>query len=316
MTSATSDDRAVESSAYGAVAFHDGGARAKQSGIRFYFTARDFIDAGRLGVKNGWAKALAMLSLSVPLVALAQSTVAEELLQVKSVEISYGLNQTNLSLLRGVVIDTRLEPTLDFKLESQRGFLSLQNGLGLWLTHTPALKSGVSINYMLGRHQSADLHYQGLGDRSGSFDLYAFAEWQPILEAVTLYVNGASTPSPVGRELAQAGMTLALPVWGHWSAFWDLNETWGNSTYWQTYYSPSAQPQGALNQPNSFSAQGGALYLAQTLGGVYSVNKTTDWILGVGTLQASAALMQSPLLGRRRQPSAMIVINQKLNSLW
>ena len=44
---------------------------------------------------------------------------------VKHFEITYGLNQSNLSLLRGVVIDTKLEPTLDLKLETEQGFFSL-----------------------------------------------------------------------------------------------------------------------------------------------------------------------------------------------
>ncbi len=233
---------------------------------------------------------------------------------VKHFEITYGLNQSNLSLLRGVVIDTKLEPTLDLKLETEQGFFSLQNGLGWWLNHEPALKSGVSINYMLGRHQDADRHYQGAGDRSGSFDFFAFAEWQPVVDAVTLYANVASTPGLDAKAFAQAGLTLGLPLFNPWNAFVDLNETWGNSSYWQNFYggtaqSPTASMKGVFNP-----TQGGVLYQSKTVGGVYSLDKSIDLILGVGTLEASANLMQSPLLGSRVQHTVMLMVNQKLIS--
>jgi len=242
----------------------------------------------------------------------AQSNPFAGLLGGAALELSYGLNQSNLSLLRGVVIDAKLEPTVDFKLETKRGFVSLQNGVGLWISHSAALKSGVSLNYMLGRHQSTDVHYQGLGDKSGSVDVYALAEWQPILDAVTLYANAASTPAPVQREFAQAGVTLGIPMLDHWNAFVDLNQTWGNAPYWQTYYGVSAQQQATSMKAVFMPTSGGALYQSKTLGGVYSVNKSTDLILGLGTLEASPGLMLSPLMGARTQHTAVIMINQKL----
>ena len=60
--------------------------------------------------------------------------------------------------------------------------------------------------------------------------------------------------------------------------------------------------------------QGGVLYQSKTVGGVYSLDKSIDLILGVGTLEASANLMQSPLLGSRVQHTVMLMVNQKLIS--
>ena len=233
---------------------------------------------------------------------------------VKHFELTYGLNQSNLSLLRGVVIDTKLEPTLDLKLETEQGFFSLQNGLGWWLNHEPALKSGVSINYMLGRHEGTDRHYQGAGDRSGSFDFFAFAEWQPVLEAVTLYANVASTPGLDAKAFAQAGMTLGLPLFNPWNAFVDLNVTWGNLSYWKNFYGVPAQSSTASMKGVFNPTQGGVLYQSKTVGGVYSLDKSIDLILGVGTLEASENLMQSSLMGSRVQHTVMLMVNQKLIS--
>jgi outer membrane scaffolding protein for murein synthesis (MipA/OmpV family) len=192
--------------------------------------------------------------------------------------------------------------------------VSLQNGVGFWLSHCASLKSGVSLNYMLGRHQSTDVHYQGLGDKSGSVDVYAFAEWQPILDAVTLYANAASTPAPMQREFLQAGVTLGIPMFNLWNAFVDFNQTWGNAPYWQTYYGVSAQQQATSMKAVFMPTSGGALYQSKTLGGVYSVNKSTDLILGLGALEASQSLMQSPVMGARVQHTGVIMINQKFVS--
>ena len=261
-------------------------------------------------------RATFMLCWGLSWLVVSQGTLANEgsniLEGVRHAEITYGLNQSNLSLLRGVVIDTKLEPTMDFKLETDRAFVSLQNGLGLWLNHTPPFKSGVSINYMLGRHQSTDLHYQRLGDQSGSFDLYAFAEWQPILEAVTFYGNVAQTPSPVARQFAQAGVTLGLALVKPWNAFFDFNETWGNAVYWQSYYGVNSQQHVTSMKGFFMPTQGGALYQSQSFGAVYSLNNAMDLIMGVGTLQASNALMQSPVMGSRSQHTVMVMLSHKL----
>jgi outer membrane scaffolding protein for murein synthesis (MipA/OmpV family) len=261
------------------------------------------------------AVGLCLLLTAMGLGAQSQHEIGiEEEGAVKHIELTYGLNQSNLSLLRGVVIDTKLEPTLDVKLETDQGFFSLQNGLGWWLHHEPALKSGVSLNYMLGRHQSTDRHYQGLGDRSGSFDLFAFAEWQPVLDAVTLYANAASTPGLDAKAFAQAGATLGLPLFNPWNAFVDLNVTWGNLSYWQNFYGVPARSSTASMKGTFNPTQGGVLYQSKTVGGVYSLDRSIDLIVGVGTLEASENLMQSPLMGSRVQHTVMLMVNQKLIS--
>jgi len=272
------------------------------------------ISVNRPTLWSCWPRSLALGWCLCAMGVAAQSNPFAGLFGAGALEITYGLNQSNLSLWRGVVIDTKLEPTLDFKLETNRGFVSLQNGVGFWLSHSAALKSGVSLNYMLGRHQSTDVHYQGLGDKSGSVDVYAFAEWQPILDAVTLYANAASTPAPMQREFLQAGVTLGIPMFNLWNAFVDFNQTWGNAPYWQTYYGVSAQQQATSMKAVFMPTSGGALYQSKTLGGVYSVNKSTDLILGLGALEASQSLMQSPVMGARVQHTGVIMINQKFVS--
>ena len=230
---------------------------------------------------------------------------------LKGAELTYGFNKTNLSIVHGVLINAKLDPTLDFNLERESGFLSIEHGLGVWLIKQEGLKSGASLNYMLGRVQANDSAYRGLGDVNGQFEGYAFIEWQPILEAVTLYANWGSTPGAQHKSLAQLGFTLGLPLGQGWDVFWDCKEAYGDQSYLQAFYGVNAQQSQLSGKsvylPNSASA----LYNTQTLGLVYEFDSKRSLIFGAGFIKASNTLMQSPLLsGLQTQKTTLLVMNQ------
>lgn len=230
---------------------------------------------------------------------------------MQGAEITYGMNKTNLSIVHGVLVNAKLDPTLDFNLEREDGFLSIEHGLGLWLMKETGLKSGVSVNYLLGRFQANDLAYRGLGDVNGQFEAYAFAEWQPVLEAVTLYANWGATPGSQHKGLAQVGFTLGLPLGQGWDVFWDCKEAYGDQAYLQAYYGVNAQQAQLSGKSIFLPTTGSALYNTQNIGLVYEFNPKLSLIVGVGFIKASNALMQSPLLnGLQLQRTSLAVANQ------
>lgn len=231
---------------------------------------------------------------------------------LKGAELTYGINKTNLSLMHGVLINAKLDPTIDFNLERESGFLSIENGLGVWLLKGSGFKSGVSLNYMLGRVQANDVAYRGLGDVKGEFEGYAFMEWQPILEAVTLYANWGSTLGDQHKSLAQAGFTLGLPLVNEWDVFWDCKEAYGDQSYVQAFYGVNPQQSQSSGKGVYLPTSGSALYNTQTVGLVREFDSKRSLILGAGFIRASSALMQSPLLsGLQTQKTVVLVMNQR-----
>jgi outer membrane scaffolding protein for murein synthesis (MipA/OmpV family) len=230
---------------------------------------------------------------------------------LKGAEITYGLNKTNLSIVHGVLINAKVDPALDFNLERESGFLSIENGLGVWLLKESGLKSGLSLNYMLGRLEANDSAYRGLGDVKGQFEGYAFIEWQPILEAVTLYANWGSVPGAQHKSLAQVGFTLGLPVANGWDVFWDCKEAYGDQFYLQAFYGVNAQQSQSSGKGVYLPSSAAALYNTQTLGLVYEFDAKRNLIFGTGFIKASNTLMQSPLLaGLQTQKTTLLVLNQ------
>jgi outer membrane scaffolding protein for murein synthesis (MipA/OmpV family) len=164
---------------------------------------------------------------------------------------------------------------------------------------------------MLGRFQANDSAYRGLGDVKGQFEGYAFIEWQPILEAVTLYANWGSIPGAQHKSLAQMGFTLGLPIAKGWDVFWDCKEAYGDQAYVQAFYGVSAEQSQSSGKGVYMPTAGAALYNTQTLGLVYEFDPKRSLIFGAGFIKASNALMQSPLLsGLQMQKTALLVMNQ------
>ena len=135
---------------------------------------------------------------------------ADEKPTADKLELSVGMSRTSQSLTHGVLVNYRSVPTLNVSYETAQGFASLQNGVGLWLAHDELFKAGVSVNYMMGRQEKADSRYVGMGDVAGSAMSYAWAEWQPVKDAVTLYGNVGNSWHSASGTLAQWGGNLGL----------------------------------------------------------------------------------------------------------
>ncbi len=230
-------------------------------------------------------------------------------------EVTYGINRSNQSLLNGVLVTYKNDPTINVTYETAKGFASVQNGLGLWLVRNEQVKVGYSINYMMGRYASADTRYNGVGNVAGSAAAYAWAEWQPIKDAVTVYGNYSSALRASNGALAQWGVTLGVPVVNKVNAFIDVSRYWANQRYLQTYYGVTSAQAGSSNAYSAYTpTNSGTLYSNTLWGAMVEVTKDIDLVVGMGKSSATGLLMNSPLLDRKTQTNATVVLNQRFGN--
>lgn len=109
-----------------------------------------------------WASVCVLL-FGIPSLGLANEANGSDKL-----ELTVGVGRTSQSLLHGVLVTYRNDPTLNLSYETAQGFASLQNGIGLWLVREELFKAGLSVNYMMGRQEKTDSRYTGMGDVAGS----------------------------------------------------------------------------------------------------------------------------------------------------
>lgn len=230
-------------------------------------------------------------------------------------EVTYGINRSNQSLLNGVLVTYKNDPTINVTYETAKGFASVQNGLGLWLVRNEQVKVGYSINYMMGRYASADTRYNGMGNVAGSAAAYAWAEWQPIKDAVTVYGNYSNALRASNGALAQWGVTLGVPVVNKVNAFVDVSRYWANQRYLQTYYGVTSAQAGSSNAYSAYTpTNSGTLYSNTLWGAMVEVTKDIDLVVGLGKSSATGLLMNSPLLDRKTQTNATVVLNQRFGN--
>jgi len=227
-------------------------------------------------------------------------------------EVTYGINRSNQSLLNGVLVTNKNDPTINITYETAKGFASIQNGVGLWLVRNEQVKVGYSLNYMMGRYATADTRYNGMGNVAGSVAGYAWGEWQPVKDAVTVYGNYSNALRTNNGALAQWGMTLGVPVVSRVNAFIDVSRYWANQRYLQTYYGVTSAQAGSSNTYSAYTpTTSGTLYSNTLWGAMVEATKDIDVVIGVGKSSATGLLMNSPLLDRKTQTNATVVLNQR-----
>ena len=227
-------------------------------------------------------------------------------------EVTYGINRSNQSLLNGVLVTNKNDPTINITYETAKGFASIQNGVGLWLVRNDQVKVGYSLNYMMGRYATADTRYNGMGNVAGSVAGYAWGEWQPVKDAVTVYGNYSNALRTNNGALAQWGMTLGVPVVSRVNAFIDVSRYWANQRYLQTYYGVTSAQAGSSNTYSAYTpTTSGTLYSNTLWGAMVEATKDIDVVIGVGKSSATGLLMNSPLLDRKTQTNATVVLNQR-----
>ena len=227
-------------------------------------------------------------------------------------EVTYGINRSNQSLLNGVLVTNKNDPTINITYETAKGFASIQNGVGLWLVRNDQVKVGYSLNYMMGRYATADTRYNGMGNVAGSVAGYAWGEWQPVKDAVTVYGNYSNALRTNNGALAQWGMTLGVPVVSRVNAFIDVSRYWATQRYLQTYYGVTSAQAGSSNTYSAYTpTTSGTLYSNTLWGAMVEATKDIDVVIGVGKSSATGLLMNSPLLDRKTQTNATVVLNQR-----
>ena len=253
--------------------------------------------------------ASALVLFSASLVWAQDSGVADKF------EVTYGINRSNQSLLNGVLVTYKNDPTINVTYETAKGFASVQNGLGLWLVRNEQVKVGYSLNYMMGRYASADTRYNGMGNVAGSAAAYAWGEWQPIKDAVTMYGNYSNALRASNGASAQWGVTLGVPVVNKVNAFVDVSRYWANQRYLQTYYGVTSAQAGSSNAYSAYTpTNSGTLYSNTLWGAMVEVTKDIDLVVGLGKSSATGLLMNSPLLDRKTQTNATVVLNQRFGN--
>ena len=231
----------------------------------------------------------------------------------EKLEITIGASRTSQSLLHGVLVTYRNDPTLNVSYETSQGFASLQNGVGLWLVREELVKAGVSVNYMMGRQERADPRYAGMGRVAGSAMSYAWAEWQPVKDAITLYGNAGNSWHTASGTLAQWGATFGFPVVQSVNGFLDVSRYWANQRYVQQYYGVSAA-QSQTSGYNMFNARAsGTLYANTQMGFVFELDHDTDLIAAYGRSTASGMLMESPVLNQKTQALSALVLSRRFH---
>ena len=227
-------------------------------------------------------------------------------------EVTYGINRSNQSLLNGVLVTNKNDPTINITYETAKGFASIQNGVGLWLVRIEQVKLGYSLNYMMGRYATADTRYNCMGNVAGSVAGYAWGEWQPVKDAVTVYGNYSNALRTTNGALAQWGMTLGVPVVSRVNAFIDVSRYWANQRYLQTYYGVTSAQAGSSNTYSAYTpTTSGTLYSNTLWGAMVEATKDIDVVIGLGKSSATGLLMNSPLLDRKTQTNATVVLNQR-----
>ena len=247
--------------------------------------------------------------------ACASMSWAQDVAVADKFEITYGINRSNQSLLNGVLVTYKNDPTININYETSKGFASIQNGVGLWLVRNEQVKAGYSVNYLMGRYASADTRYSGMGNIAGSLAAYAWGEWQPIKDAVTVYGNYSSALRTTNGALAQWGLTIGVPVVSRVNAFADFSRYWADQRYFQTYYGVSSAQAGVSNSYSAFTpTTSGTIYSNTLWGALFEATKDIDVVVGMGKSSATGLLMSSPLLDRKTQTNATIVLNQRFKA--
>ena len=236
---------------------------------------------------------------------------AEDVASTNKLEVTVGLSRTSQSLLHGVLVTYRNDPALNVNYETSQGFASMQNGVGVWLARDELFKAGLSVNYMMGRQEKTDPRYVGMGNVPGSAMTYAWAEWQPIKDAITLYGNAGNSWHTSSGALAQWGATLGFPLVGELNGFVDVSRYWASQRYVQQYYGV-AQNQSHTSGYRQFTAHAfGTLYANAQMGLVVTLDPDMDLVAAYGRSTASGMLMESPLLNQKSQAMSALVLSRR-----
>jgi outer membrane scaffolding protein for murein synthesis (MipA/OmpV family) len=236
---------------------------------------------------------------------------ADDSVQTDKFEVTAGMTRSSQSLLRGVLVTFKNDPALNVNYETAKGFASMQNGVGVWLVRDELLKAGLSVNYMMGRQEKADIRYAGMGNVAGSAMSYAWVEWQPIKDAITLYGNTGNSWRSGSGTLAQWGATIGFPLTNQVNGFFDVSRYWANQRYVQQYYGVT-QSQAQTSHYAAFNARmSGNLYANTQLGISIELERNMDLIASYGRSTASALLMESPLVNQKTQTLSALMLSRR-----
>lgn len=234
-----------------------------------------------------------IISTTALLMALAALAPAQE--RRDSLELTAGTNLSAESQIDGILIAPRWSPVLDLQYRHGLFFIDTENGIGFVLRRDEPVHIGSMLDYQYGRHSTADSRYRGMGDVSGSIAPAIFVEWEPIRDAIDIYLNASKAVTGPAGWLSKLEITGGFPLASNKNIYIDIAANAGDSSYAQAYYGVS--PAQALTSHNpTYSPHGGLLSLTTSLGYEYRYSKQLALSAQIGQLRYLDSAAQSPLV--------------------
>jgi outer membrane scaffolding protein for murein synthesis (MipA/OmpV family) len=248
--------------------------------------------------RSSLAAATLLVSLGALAPAQAQMTSSDP--QEWKLKLTMGAERGTEKFFKGVLVHSRTDPWFGVDLSRGRWLLSSINGLTYVLQDSETMSLGLGANYLLGRNASHEPRYKGLGDVEATLGGYAFFEWRPVKDAVTVYGNALKSSKSANGTLANLGATVAFPVYGQLSGFADFTFSWGDANYNKTYFGVNTT-QAATSGYAPFATKSGIVNTTPTAGLYYPINK--QWaVLGyVGKTRLGGSAGDSTIVQNRSQ---------------
>ena len=237
-------------------------------------------------------KILATAALFMTLASLALAQDNREIL-----DLSMGENLSAVSQIDGILIAPRWSPVLDLQYRFDKFFIDSENGIGIVLHHDEPVHFGSMLDYQYGRHSAADSRYRGMGDVGGSIAPAVFVEWEPIRDALDIYLNASKAVAGSSGWLSKLEITGGLPLAPNQNIYIDITANAGDSRYAHAYY--GVNPAQALTSGYlAYSPHGGLLDLTTALGYEYRYSSNLSLNAQVGLLRYLDGAAESPLVER------------------
>lgn len=213
-------------------------------------------------------------------------------------EFSVGENRALISQREGVLINPQWSPVIDAIYRHDGFFIDTENGIGYRVLSDEKLKSGVALDYQYGRREQADSRYRGLGNVNGSVAPAVFVEWEPIKDAVDLYVNASKAVAGSTGWLYKMELTAGLPINSRFNFYIDIATHAGDKNYAQNYYGVSVG-QSLSSYYSIYRPSGGFLSMESSAGIQFQYSKNFSISTQAGRSQYLNSAAQSPLVNHR-----------------
>jgi len=243
-----------------------------------------------------------IMLLSVGLLPIASTCMADEPVQASSPAVSIGLGAIYAPKFSGAdTYETRAIPVLH--VQYGRFTLGGANGLSYDFVKDDKFKAGVSLGYFRGRDESDADYLQGLGDLDSGVDigLYARRSFGAFYVAANLKRDFSDD---VGGVTGAASVGFAHRLSKRFLINSGLRVRWMNATHAQALYGVNAQ-QANLSALPATTAKAGIESGTLSLTALYFLNSSWTFTGSVSATQLMGDAKSSPIT-RDSQPTMIM----------